>query len=216
MSIEEKAKAYDEALKYARFYYTDGDEDMKMMMKTCFPVLVEESEDEKIRKWCISHFKECINVIKDNDEYKEYLSNKVIAWLEKQGEQKPIVTPKFRVGDIITDGKDFPRCTIEEIDEQVYYCDYTNIDIVDADKNWKLVEHKPADKVEPKFKVGDWIVSNGCPNCGNSLMRIVKVGLTDYLCRYCNGQTKYCREFIDKSYHLWTIQDAKDGDVLVS
>ena len=50
-------------------------------------VASKESEDERIRKWCISHFKACINVIKDNDEYKEYLSNKVIAWLEKQGEQ---------------------------------------------------------------------------------------------------------------------------------
>ena len=53
-----------------------------------FPEL-KESEDEIIREWCISHFKECINVTKDNDEYKEYLSNKVIAWLEKQSEQKP-------------------------------------------------------------------------------------------------------------------------------
>lgn len=51
-----------------------------------FPEL-QESEDEQIRKWCISHFKSCINVIKDNDEYKEYLNNKVIPWLKKQGEQ---------------------------------------------------------------------------------------------------------------------------------
>lgn len=42
------------------------------------------SNEEKIRKWCISHFRNCINVIKDNNEYKEYLSNKVIAWLERQ------------------------------------------------------------------------------------------------------------------------------------
>jgi hypothetical protein len=47
-----------------------------------------EPEDERIRNWCISHFKECIRVSKINVEYQKYLSNKVIPWLEKQGEQK--------------------------------------------------------------------------------------------------------------------------------
>lgn len=61
---------------------------LQKRLQPFFPEL-KESEDERIRKWCISHFNACINVIKDNDEYKEYLSNKVIAWLEKQGDKKP-------------------------------------------------------------------------------------------------------------------------------
>jgi len=47
-----------------------------------------ETEDERIRNWCISHFKECIRVSKNNVEYQKYLSNKVIPWLEKQGKTK--------------------------------------------------------------------------------------------------------------------------------
>ena len=47
-----------------------------------------ESEDERIRKWCISHFRECFRVTKNNSEYKEYLNNKVIPWLEKQRKHK--------------------------------------------------------------------------------------------------------------------------------
>lgn len=41
-------------------------------------------EDERIRKWCISHFKECFHVSKYNLEFKQYLNNKIIPWLEKQ------------------------------------------------------------------------------------------------------------------------------------
>ena len=72
-----------------------------------------------------------------------------------------------------------------------------------------VVEQKQTDKVEPKFKVGDWIVQ-GC--------NILKIR--------CVGNEYYCYETvmgyvddmlvseIDSLYHLWTIQDAKDGDVL--
>ena len=106
-SIKEKAKAYDEAIKFAKIYHNSGDEDMKTMCETMFPELKEsiENEDERIRKWCISHFKECINVIKDNDEYKEYLSNKVIAWLEKQGEHANFRN-KIQIGDKVTRNED--------------------------------------------------------------------------------------------------------------
>lgn len=72
----------------------------------------------------------------------------------------------------------------------------------------------PSDKVEPKFKVGDWIVYNKQINCTNYIMRINKVGLTDYQCQYNNGLASYRFDFVDKNYRLWTIQDAKDGDVL--
>lgn len=84
----EKAKAYEYVSKKVKDFFEGRQKmysDVKQTLEYLFPELAE-SEDERIRKWCISHFKECINVIKDNDEYKEYLSNKVIAWLEKQGE----------------------------------------------------------------------------------------------------------------------------------
>ena len=59
-----------------------------------------ETEDESIRKWCISHFKDCIRVTKDNVEYQEYLNNKVIPWLEKQGEKPQDEDEKIRTAII--------------------------------------------------------------------------------------------------------------------
>lgn len=92
LNIVEKAKRYDEAIKKLRSLHDNYDTvstliDVKEELENIFPELAE-NEDERIRKWCISHFKECINVIKDNDEYKEYLNNKVIPWLEKHSQVK--------------------------------------------------------------------------------------------------------------------------------
>lgn len=58
---------------------------LRLRLQSVFPEL-KESEDNRMREWCISHFRACSRVAKDNAEYKEYLNNKVIPWLEKQGE----------------------------------------------------------------------------------------------------------------------------------
>ena len=74
----------------------------------------------------------------------------------------------------------------------------------------KQGEQKPTDKVEPKFKVGDWITND------RYIKMVVGIGTkgdTPYYYMFKDGTTKYIDE-IDKKYHLWTIQDAKDGDVL--
>ena len=70
----------------------------------------------------------------------------------------------------------------------------------------KQAEQKPTGKVEPKFKVGDWI-TNGRYN------RLV-AGVNSRHYQFKDGDAKYIDD-IDKKYHLWTIKDAKDGDVLV-
>ncbi len=62
---------------------------------------IDESEDERIRKWLI-----CIlNSMQYHhcDDERE-MGNKALAWLEKQGEQNYTdkVEPKFEIGDIIT------------------------------------------------------------------------------------------------------------------
>lgn len=68
--------------------------------------------------------------------------------------------------------------------------------------------------VEPKFKVGDWLY----PNCNG----IYPVLVTDYN-KYCGYQLQegsdrchLSTKIIEKEYHLWTIADAKDGDVLIT
>lgn len=74
-------------------------------------------------------------------------------------------------------------------------------------------ERKSTDKVEPKFKVGDWIVAN------NDESRIFRVeSIYKSFSTISNNFGNQCiNNFIlNEQYHLWTIQDAKDGDVLVT
>ena len=72
------------------------------------------------------------------------------------------------------------------------------------------------DKIEPRFKVGDWITFYGC-----NPFKILKIevdinGVLEYLLLDQNGNDFYFnRTNVDKNVRLWTIQDAKDGDVLV-
>jgi hypothetical protein len=94
-------KKYNEALEWMRSLYDGLHGATKEDAEHYFPEL-KESEDEKIRKWCILHFKKSIDVIKNNDEYKEYLSNKVIPWLEKQGDKDKLIKElgKFKKRDM--------------------------------------------------------------------------------------------------------------------
>lgn len=100
MSIEQKAKAYDEAISMAKKWYdTITNKGYRRIFEEIFPEL--KSEDERIRKALIEGFQqydeeECWRDI-------EYLKIKdIIAWLEKQGKYKQtIIIPKFTIGDWI-------------------------------------------------------------------------------------------------------------------
>jgi hypothetical protein len=66
------------------------------------------------------------------------------------------------------------------------------------------------DKIKPKFTIGDWVTNGACT------WRIDLIE-DDLYCSNCGRFT--CGgdiKSIDEQYHLWTIEDAKDGDVLVS
>ena len=86
LSIEEKAKRYDEAIERAKAWYKLDNNDLSNDdLETLFPE-IRESKDERIRKDIIVLVKDWWDrVNKDNISTKEQM----IAWLEKQGEQKP-------------------------------------------------------------------------------------------------------------------------------
>jgi hypothetical protein len=86
MTQEEKAKAYDEVLKKARMFYKDEhvDKEANSLLEVLFPEL-KESEDEKIRKEIVS----AINIYCSEYHRGTKVRNDMLAWLEKQGEQKP-------------------------------------------------------------------------------------------------------------------------------
>ena len=77
----------------------------------------------------------------------------------------------------------------------------------------KQGENKPTDEVEPKFKIDDWIVGNE---------GIFKVTQYEDEYGYELTDTTGCvvyfvsPDYVESNFHLWTIQDAKDGDVLAT
>lgn len=76
----------------------------------------------------------------------------------------------------------------------------------------KPIEQKPADKVEPKFHEGDWTVSN----LDKEARQISEVHFDEYNSYYVvNGKSVNLEEY-DRLHHLWTIDDARDGNVLHS
>ena len=88
MTTEEKARAYDKALKRAREVIKNNQDFVRVtpqLMEEIFPEL-KESEDEMIKKSLIDYF----DRFKSGDMWNESFSfGDVIAWIEKQGEQKP-------------------------------------------------------------------------------------------------------------------------------
>ena len=88
LSINEKAKAYDEAIERAKKIYGNG------IIERIFPEL-KEGDDERIKKNCI-HFLE----LQKQHHAATFEIEECIAWLEKQGKQLADKNkPRFEVGD---------------------------------------------------------------------------------------------------------------------
>ena len=96
LSIEQKARAYDEAKSIMEKYLKSGNAGViaENTIKKAFPELTE-SEDERIRKWLIGYFQR--NKIIENIKTRD-----IIAWLEKQGKQEQLY---IRFGEIPTNEK---------------------------------------------------------------------------------------------------------------
>ena len=145
-------KKYKEALANARQEYNTAENvERKRWLEELFPEL-KENADEKIRKNLITFLKEEYGT-NSNARFAGIKVKDVIAWLEKQGQQRT------------------------------------------------------TDKVEPKFKVGDWVVDNEC----GKLNQIDSVRDKGY--DFANGDYM-SYESAHKELRLWAIQDAEDGDVL--
>lgn len=89
MTTEEKARAYDDAIKKAESLYKASEpmSGCNVILETIFPEL-SESEDERIRKMCMEYLGRGYQHCSFADDRKNI--EKCIAWLEKQGEQKSL------------------------------------------------------------------------------------------------------------------------------
>ena len=220
LSIEEKARRYDKALKVLHKY--DGANIMfsQSLKEEMFPELAE-SEDEKTRRALLQFLNAHIGCSIAPAFCTQDII-KWIAWLEKQAEQNPVVDtkviiPKFRVGDIVK-SKSQPMLRprkIISICKDCYRCEDRGCIGFAWEDDYEIVEQKPADNAEPKFNVnvGDWLIHN-------ERKHIVKViHATPLIYEVVNKFGDYhtiTNNAIENNYHLWTIQDAKDGDVLAT
>lgn len=217
MTQKEKAEAYDMAIEGIQEILSTEQDSIKMSrlklrLQGIFPELAE-SEDEKIRKWIIDDIKYNMdNEPLNSSEYKKQ-GEKAIAWLEKQGKQNSPQTNErawlYLVSDVLTwkDGigqyLDNPR--VQELAKRLcgeYAQKLYNPSV--------LSNQESADKVKPKFKVGDWVV-----NKFGQIWHIDSFDKKNYQVSNNIGELSYFSISNQDAMRLWTIADAKPGDVLV-
>ena len=77
------------------------------------------------------------------------------------------------------------------------------------------ITYNPTDKVESKFKVSNWVVWDNKITCHIDSIYQGKESLMYSITDTNNMTRSYSVKGFDNNAHLWTIDDAKDGDVLV-
>ena len=211
MTDKEKVKAYDEALKKASAAYKDEDKHLKATLERIFPEL-NKNKDEMVKTAILNHLK--IMWGNCQDDICGVHVEDAIAWLEKQGEQtKQAHFPKFTFDDVLA-----LQCCMETVkkvqeDKELYEkLNLIHSKIYDAySSNTEKINKKPTDKIEPKFKIGDWVVR------GDTIAQILDIQEQYYIGLDINGKDFVSSRFLnDDKIHLWTLQDAKDGNVLVN
>ena len=168
-----------------------------------FPEL-KESENEKIREELLNAFQESEDSI--HIVLTPHRRESFIAWLKKQGEQKPDDANNRFIRMRETKPKDISEFLdrLTTVEQEFLWEHIAKIRELDKE------EQKPADKFEPKFHEGDWVVS---PN--GVYWHIDKISNNRYEVTSNTGESSNWN--LDTNiYHKFTIQDAKDGDVLYS
>ena len=134
-----------------------------------------------------------------------------IDWLEKQGE-------KSKGKSALEAWKDMRLEVYQQASgnrhEPNYSDDSTKMfSLNDIDEIIeKISEQSHNDKVEPKFKVGDLIKHDKA----NIIRKVISVNSGSYYVENIETNGKIELFNAEQNFHLWTIKDAKDGDVLVT
>ena len=149
----------------------------------------------------------------DNNNGVHYYCHYEISKHEDDSPRFDIALPQSLMGIVGSSFTHYKPATKEQRDLLFQKMKESGYEWDNGKKELKKVEQKPDDNVEPKFKVGDWIVENDInrnPVQITSFEEDKGVGIKVW---FSNGTGTYI-DFL-KGYHLWTIADAKDGDVLV-
>lgn len=178
-----------EAVSVVRNNFPNGRIQLSEALKTLIPEL-RESEDEVIGKELIRLF-----TADSVEQYGDITNKQVIAWLEKQGNLTDFCN-KIQVGDNVTRNPDGILVNLSQLKRVA--------------KDKEQGDQKPSP--EPKFNVGDWIARKGFHP-----VLILNIDKNKYEIEFTDDGTKgfHSIDFVDGHWHLWTIDDAVDGDVLI-
>lgn len=227
LSIEEKAKAYDDVVARLRYAFNSNRCTLGFMNEILH--YSKESEDERIKQ-------KIIKLIKKSNEVGGYALHKweadeMLAWFEKQ----EMSYTKKDVDDAYLKGVRDTKNEIEKqyeanyqirkdiatfifnsegyIKDRAKWMDYLGIKV-------RLIEEQDeqkdfAPKIDPKFNVGDWIIRNAEGFKHNTyLVTEVK---DYYVCEELKGRrVTFTFNDVHKNFKLWDISDAKAGDVLAA
>ncbi|MBO6272590.1 hypothetical protein J6O48_07400 [bacterium] len=198
MDYKEKYNAALERMKsWANGEHPECFSEAQKTAEFIFPEL-KEDKDEKIRKE-LKHYLEVRRCQTNNDE--EYINcNHFLAWLEKQGESDEARAKMFLIN------KSYP------IDANGIFPTYEEMYNIIKEGLEKQDKQKPTDNVKPKFHSGDWIVHNKA----DFFFKVISVSSNGYGVINRENHKKTISFDNEDNYHLWTIKDTKDGDVLVN
>ena len=146
---------------------------------------LKESEDEKIRKSLIEFLESIWHLGKDAP-FEKWDKSDCSKWIAWLENQGKQKPPVI----------DFKANNwyVSKVDGKIYDMTYN-----------------PTDNIEPKFKVGDWIAWEEL-----NTAKIVNIDGDRYEVEFIDGNKGFPHiDYIDRLFHLWSIQDANDGDVLV-
>lgn len=210
MTQEEKARRYDEAIERAkkinREHSKKGFKPSDDVMYI-FPEL-KENGDEEIRKAVIYG----MHALKGQHKtcFASIPIDNVIAWLEKQDK---------KVEPIESFNTEFERqvsCLIASAINKEYeyteaFVKYVSNTLLNYAKHEiEKQGEQLSDKIKPKFHKGEWIVC-----CDYEPVQIIGIRTNTYY-EMSNGDIRPIY-MVDNNHNirLWTIQDAKKGDILV-
>ena len=134
--------------------------------------------------------------------------------MEKQGEQKPVFEMKTPEESLGIDSDTYNKIVDECVYGEQKTTDKVNSNLLTVKRAKEIspfmrsgFENESNDKVEPKFHEGDWVVY--CNEDVDLITGIEENG-------YCINNGGYIPFICASDIRLWTIQDAKDGDVLAT
>lgn len=113
------------------------------------------------------------------------------------------------------DAQDANGYDVLDKDYHIYQGECVSLEYIQEHFRLAIEDEIPKDEPvkpvsEPKFKAGDWMVYE------ENIYQIHNISLKKYYeCLRTDGTVHtFDFEYIDSKTHMWTIQDAKDGDVL--